>query len=581
MSIYAVEQYIRETEKLKRFGGSSNEGTLEQAFANLLGEYCKQKGFMLAPKISLRTPSGKTIIPDGTIKDSLRLDWGYWESKDEKDDLDEEIRAKFAKDYPKDNILFEDHTTAVLFQGGKEIGRVLMSNAIELDNLLTVFVNYERPEVRNFRDAIKKFKEEVPNVAEALRDMILAQSATNTAFRSALEKFWDLCKESINPAITQDDVREMLIQHILTEEIFTTIFDETQFHRENNIAKELGAVEQTFFTGTTKRDTLGLIKHYYDVIKANAAGIADHHEKQKFLKVVYETFYKAYNPKAADRLGIVYTPQEIVKFMIESTDYLLHKHFGRGLGDKNVEILDPATGTGTFICDIIDYLSDAQLEYKYKNEIHANEVAILPYYIANLNIEFTYKQRTGRYAEFENICFVDTLDNMGFAYKGKQEAMFGLAAENAERIKRQNERKISVIIGNPPYNANQASENDNNKNREYDEIDKRIKATYIKESTAQKTKLYDMYARFFRWACDRIDENGVICFVTNRSFIESRTYDGFRKVMAEEFAECYVIDLGGDVRLNPKLWGLSIMFLGFKQGWQSRFGSRNPTREAQ
>ena len=401
MSIYLVEQYIKETEKLIRFGGSKNEGALEQEFAKLLNEYCKQKGFVLAPKIAMRTPSGKTIIPDGTIKDSLRLDWGYWESKDEKDDLDEEIKAKFRKEYPRDNILFEDHTTAVLFQGGKEIGRVLMENANELDNLLTTFVNYERPEVRNFRDAIRKFKEEVPNVADALRDMILTQTATNTAFRAALEKFWDLCKESINPAITQDDVREMLIQHILTEEIFTTIFDETQFHRENNIAKELSAVEQTFFTGTTKRDTLDLIKHYYDVIKANAAGIADHHEKQKFLKVVYETFYKAYNPKAADRLGIVYTPQEIVKFMIESTNYLLHKHFGRGLGDKNVEILDPATGTGTFICDIIDYLSDAQLEYKYKNEIHANEVAILPYYIANLNIEFTYKQRTGKYAEFE------------------------------------------------------------------------------------------------------------------------------------------------------------------------------------
>ncbi|MEJ7671706.1 MAG: N-6 DNA methylase [Chitinophagaceae bacterium] len=183
--------------------------------------------------------------------------------------------------------------------------------------------------------------------------------------------------------------------------------------------------------------------------------------------MVYENFYKGYNPKAADRLGIVYTPNEIVQFMIRSTDYLLHKHFGKTLGDKNVEILDPATGTGTFITDIIDYLPKAKLKHKYKNELHANEVAILPYYIANLNIEYTYKQKMGAYEEFDNLCFVDTLDNTGFHWVGKQGDLFGVSAENAQRIKRQNERKISVIIGNPPYNANQQNENDNNKNREY------------------------------------------------------------------------------------------------------------------
>jgi predicted helicase len=178
--------------------------------------------------------------------------------------------------------------------------------------------------------------------------------------------------------------------------------------------------------------------------------------------------------------------------MVDSTDYLLHKHFGKFLEDKNVEILDPATGTGTFICDIIDHIRTDKLEYKYKNELHANEVAILPYYIANLNIEFTYKQKMEQYAEFQNLCFVDTLDNMGFGYKGKQEGLFSFSAENVERIRRQNKKKISVIIGNPPYNANQLNENENNKNREYAGVDDRIKNTYIAESTAQKTKVYDM-----------------------------------------------------------------------------------------
>ena len=206
--------------------------------------------------------------------------------------------------------------------------------------------------------------------------------------------------------------------------------------------------------------------------------------------------------------------------MIQSTDYLLNKHFGKYLEDKGVEILDPATGTGTFICDIIDHLRKEKLEYKYKNEIHANEVAILPYYISNLNIEFTYNQKMGNYAEFENLCFMDTLDNMGFKYRGKQLSMFSpFTEENSKRIYKQNTRNISVVIGNPPYNANQANENENNKNRAYPDIDKRIKDTFIKYSTAQKTKVYDPYARFYRWAMDRLDNNGMVAFVTNRNHL--------------------------------------------------------------
>ena len=226
----------------------------------------------------------------------------------------------------------------------------------------------------------------------------------------------------------------------------------------------------------------------------------DHHEKQTFLKVIYENFYKVYCAKAADRLGVVYTPNEIVRFMIEGADWLCEKHFGRNLIDRNVEILDPATGTCTFICELLEHFrgSPAKLKHKYEEELHANEVAILPYYVANLNIEATYAAITGEYAEFKNLCFVDTLDNVGLhtsVHNRTTDAMFGsVSKENVARIKRQNGRKISVVIGNPPYNANQANENDNNKNREYPSIDARIMQTYIAESTAQKTKRYDMYS---------------------------------------------------------------------------------------
>ncbi|MCD4731656.1 MAG: DUF559 domain-containing protein [Bacteroidales bacterium] len=257
--------------------------------------------------------------------------------------------------------------------------------------------------------------------------------------------------------------------------------------------------------------------------------------------------------------------------MVDSTNFLLEKHFKRMLWDKNVEILDPATGTGTFICSIIDKCPNQYLAHKYKNELHANDVAILPYYVANLNIEYTFKQKMGYFEEFPNICFVDTLDNVS-ALKGVrkdigiQMGFEYLSSENTERIQRQNQKKISVVIGNPPYNANQKNENENNKNREYPAIDKHIKDSFVKYSTAQKTKVYDMYARFYRWAMDRLDENGVIAFITNRSFIDSRTFDGFRRCVEDDFTHCYIVDTKSDVRVNPKIAGTTHNVFGIQTG---------------
>ncbi|TRT81794.1 MAG: DNA methyltransferase [Microcystis aeruginosa Ma_OC_H_19870700_S124] len=564
MSRLLISQYQAEVEKIVQYGGSRKETSIRVAFQNLLNDYCKARDFLLIPELDYRTKSGKVVYPDGTVKDALRLDWGYWESKDQYDNLDEEIEKKLAKGYPNDNILFEDSQTAVLIQGGEERLRVSMRDDEALDGIINAFINYVRPEVEDFREAIDSFKEDLPTILEALRGLIALQSETNRNFVTARDKFLEICRKSINPEISLEDVREMIIQHILTEDIFINIFNESQFHRENNIARELQGVIETFFTGNTKRNTLGTIERYYAVIRRTAANIYNHHEKQKFLKAIYENFYKAYNPKAADRLGIVYTPNEIVRFMIESVDYLVHKHFRKLLADPGVEILDPATGTGTFVTELIEYLPKDKLRYKYKHEMHCNEVAILPYYIANLNIEFTYKQKMGEYEEFEHICFVDTLDHAAFHLK--QMDLFAMSVENTQRIQNQNDRNISVIIGNPPYNANQQNENDNNKNRKYPAIDKRIKDTYIEESTAQKTKLYDMYSRFFRWATDRLGENGIIAFITNSSFIDARTFDGFRKVVENEFSEIYIIDLGGNVRKNPKLSGTTHNVFGIQTG---------------
>jgi predicted helicase len=263
-----------------------------------------------------------------------------------------------------------------------------------------------------------------------------------------------------------------------------------------------------------------------------------------------------YDKKKADRLGVAYTPNEIVRFMAEGADSLCQKHFGKALIDKNVEILDPCVGTGTFVTEVIEHFrgQPTKLRYKYLQELQCNEVAILPYYVANLNIEATYAAIAQSYEEFPNLCFVDTLDNTAALKTQKNQhhgdLFGGMGEENVARIKRQNKKKISVIIGNPPYNANQLNENENNKNREYPEIDRRIKDTYIRASTAQKTKLYDMYARFFRWASDRVDENGIVTFVSNSSFIDSRTYDGFRKTVLLEFNEIWIVDLKGNARTS-------------------------------
>jgi predicted helicase len=580
MSIQLINQYYNKLDRIHNFGGSRNETTVRNAFYNLLNDYAHTRDLELVTEITLVGTKGKPVTPDGIVKNVLRLDYGYWESKDESDDLDEEINKKLKKGYPTSNILFEDSSNAVLIQLNTEVMRVNMRDAAELHKILTAFIAFEHPEVKSFNEAIEHFKQDIPTIAKTLHEMIEAQNKKNKAFRDAMNAFHEMCKEVINPDITFADVQEMLIQHILTEEIFISIFSESQFHHENNIAKELNRVEETFFTGQTRRQTLDNIKNYYEMIKAHATSIVSHHEKQKFLKIIYENFYKAYNPKGADKLGIVYTPNEIVKFIIDGADWLLHKHFGKTLADKNVEILDPTTGTGTFVCDLIEAIPIQHLVYKYKNEIHANEISILPYYIANLNIEYTFKQKMGYYEEFKNICFVDTLDNVGgLVYSNQQTKMFGFSSENAERIKAQNKRKISVFMGNPPYNANQMNENENNKNRVYPEVDKRIKDTYIKASTAQKTKVYDMYARFYRWASDRLDKNGIIAFITNRSFIDSRTFDGFRKCIAEEFNYCYIVDTRSDVRMNPKIAGTTHNVFGIQTGVALMFLVRKEKKE--
>ncbi|MDP5308420.1 type ISP restriction/modification enzyme [Paracoccus spongiarum] len=572
LTIARVRDYHARIDRLRTSSGSTLESVLRSAFQRLLQDWAEAQDLIFAPELPLGTGAAASRVPDGTILHEIRIKHGYWEAKDTDDDLDEEIAKKRAVGYPITNTIFEDTETAVLFQDGREAMRCRMANAEDLARLLAAFFDWQPAVIGEWRKAVEQFRAELPTILDHLRRRIDSAYKDNAEFGAKAGAFLEHVRETVNPNVAEPDVREMLIQHILTENIFAQVFDDGEFHRTNNIARELYALENLFLRGATKRQMLKGLEPYYNSIEMAASQITDHGEKQTFLKVIYEGFYRSYNPKAADRLGVVYTPNEIVRFMVRGADWLCERHFGKRLADTGVEILDPATGTGTFVCELIEHMRGeprAVLERKYREELHANEVAILPYYVANLNIEATYAGITGQIAEYPNLCFVDTLDNVeGLGIRrGQQMSFLGeFTDENTERVKSQNRRKISVVIGNPPYNANQQNENDNNKNRQYPRIDERIRATFVKLSTAQKTKVYDMYSRFYRWAFDRIADEGVVAFVTNRSFVDARTFDGFRNYVGQEFGDIWIVDLGADVRANPKLSGTMHNVFGIQTG---------------
>ncbi len=555
--MHYIQTYYRRLDDLRRIAGASNEGSLRPAFEELLKNIGEEHQLILCPEYPFEPfkPMVKKtkLRADGVLIDRLRLVHGWWEAKDEKDDLDKEIIAKLDKGYPSDNIIFEDTQRAILLQQGQEVVRCDVLEVKPFQRLLDAFFDYELPEVHNFRLARDKFLTELPQVAQALTHLLAEAHQNNRDFHQQAEVFLQLCQRSIGKQVSDRHVDEMLIQHILTDQIFRAVFPDSNFHQENHLAVAIGQLEKCFFRGETRANLLKRLEPYFAAIRQAAANTITSHEKQTFLKQVYEDFYSAYNAKDADKLGIVYTPQEAVRFIIEGRDWLTQVHFDKRLIDSGLEILDPCTGTGTFVVDLLDYWRGQKdaLVYKFSHEVHANEVSILSYYIACLNIEQSFHEITDKWLEFEGLCFVNTLDNVGFEqmHEGAMNDMFGgVTDENHLRIQEQNKRRIPVIIGNPPYNANQQNENDNNKNDAAVFIDKRIKDTYLSESSAQKTKLYDPYIRFFRWASDRLGEQGILGFITNRSYVDKRSFDGFRKIVAQEFQEIWVVDLLGDLR---------------------------------
>ena len=344
----------------------------------------------------------------------------------------------------------------------------------------------------------------------------------------------------------------MLIQHLLTERIFRTVFDNPDFTRRNIIAREIENVIDVLTERTLNRsEFLRPLEPFYAAIEKTASTITDFSQKQGFLNTVYEQFFQGFSVKVADTHGIVYTPQPIVDFMVKSVEHILQTEFDRSLSDSGVNIIDPFVGTGNFIVRIMQALDPISLERKYTAdppELQCNEVMLLPYYIANLNIEQQFYTATHRYAAYQGICLVDTFE----VAEERQLQLFTPA--NTARVEKQKETPMFVVIGNPPYNVGQVNENDNNKNRKYETMDKSIEDTYAKDSKATlRSQLYDPYIKAIRWALNRIGEEGVVAFVTNNSFIEGLAFDGMRKHLAVDCDAIYILDLGGNARKRLKV----------------------------
>ena len=542
----------------------THETAVRSAFQYLLESCARQFSWTLVPEWEIKRAKQRSVRVDGALVDAFRLAHGYWEAKDEKDDLAKEVKKKFAVGYPKDNILFQAPERAILYQNGKQVLDEDISNGETLVQTLTEFFGYLPPAYEQWEAAVEHFQTEVPKLAEAVKELIEKERKSNPKFIQAFTDFYELCRQSINPNLSEYAVEEMLIQHLLTERIFRTVFHNTDFTHRNVIAAEIEKVINALTSRAFSRDEfLKSLERFYKAIETTASTIEDFSQKQHFLNAVYEKFFQGFSIKVADTHGIVYTPQPIVNFMVKSVEEILQKEFSKSLSSKDVHILDPFVGTGNFLVRVMQEIKKTSLEHKYKNDLHCNEVMLLPYYIASMNIEHEYFEATGSYEAFEGICFVDT-----FELAESQQASFAfMSPENTQRVERQKRSPITVIIGNPPYNTAQVNENDNNKNRKYKVMDKRVSETYAKDSNATLlNKLSDPYVKAIRWASDRIGNEGIVAFVTNNSFIEQIAFDGIRKHIEQDFDEIHILDLGGNVRKNPKLSGTTHNVFGIQVG---------------
>lgn len=366
--------------------------------------------------------------------------------------------------------------------------------------------------------------------------------------RAAFDEFVGELRATINPGVTEPDAIDMLAQHIITKPVFDALFKDYAFAEHNPVSQAMQRMLDVLDDQGLDAETKTL-EDFYHSVRVRAEGIDNHEGRQRVIVELYDKFFKTALPKTADALGIVYTPIEVVDFIIRATEQALTKHLGKSLSDEGVQIIDPFVGTGTFPVRLLQsgLIKPDDLLRKYTSELHANEIVLLAYYIAAVNIEAAFHDLTGgEYRPFEGIVLADTFQLAeGTAQLDGMDVLEG----NSERAKKQKAQPITVVIGNPPYSVGQDSQNDDNQNLKYETLDKRIQETYAAQSTAtNKNSLYDSYIRAIRWASDRIKDEGVVAFVSNGGYIDGNTADGLRKSLVEEFDAIYCYNLRGNQR---------------------------------
>ncbi len=403
--------------------------------------------------------------------------------------------------------------------------------------------------------------EEVAKIASRHSERMREIIATPGARRDEFLKFLDSLKENLNPAVTEEEAADMLVQHALTKPVFDAIFEGYDFAASNVVSKAMQKMVDVLHEEIPEHERKAM-EEFYKSVAERAEGIDNAEGKQRVIYELYDKFFRAAFPKMSEQLGIVYTPVECVDFIINSVEDILKKEFGQTLTDKNVHVIDPFTGTGTFMTRLLQsgHIKPKDLKRKYLEEMHANEIVLLAYYIASVNIESVYhdlmngERGTGngeRYTPFEGICLTDT-----FALYEK-DGVFETKdfQQNSARVTRQRKSPIRIVIGNPPYSIGQKSANDNAQNQSYPKLEEAIASTYAKKSTANLQKgLYDSYIKAFRWATDRLEGGkGIVAFISNAGWLDASAMDGFRASLQEEFDSIYVFNLRGNQRTSGEL----------------------------
>lgn len=442
-------------------------------------------------------------------------------------------------------------------ESGESYGKLDNQMALQFEQLQSVMYARMVKKVGD-RRYWEQWASSVAEIAEKQVERINRLIEEDGEHKKSFEQFLKGLQKNINPAITQQQAVDMLSQHIITKPVFEALFEGYSFVKSNPISVSMQTMLDLLEKQAIEKDT-EVLEKFYNSVRRRAEGIDNAEGKQRIIIELYDKFFKTAFPKMVEQLGIVYTPVEVVDFIIHSVNDILKKEFGRGISDDNVHLLDPFTGTGTFITRLLQsgLIRKEDLARKYTQELHANEIVLLAYYIAAVNIENAYHDLLGKnedYKTFEGIVLTDTFQ-LGETETG--EKLFSdMFPKNSQRVEAQKKAPIRVIIGNPPYSVGQKSGNDNAQNQKYDNLDDRITKTYAKASSATSVKaLYDAYIKAFRWSSDRLDKEngGLISFVTNGSWLDSNGMDGFRKALTKEFSSIYVFNLRGNQRTSGEL----------------------------